>query len=135
MFPPFFVNFFCGTNWLPRWNFFFPKIANTWKKIECNHSHKKRKDSLETRTVQLIFPLELEISGVAVQSLHKNSEKWWILWGIALWKCLWNCFSDFMLLWPWCQGSSEDRCWLKRVSQMLLVCYYLLNSRNIPINQ
>ena len=32
-----------------------------------NYSHKKQKDSLETRTVLLIFSLELEISGVAVQ--------------------------------------------------------------------
>ena len=30
------------------------------------HSHKKRKDSLETRAVLLIISLELEISGVAV---------------------------------------------------------------------
>ena len=46
--------------------------------ITCNshHSHKKRKDSLETRAVLLIFSLELEISGVAVQSIHQNSKKW-----------------------------------------------------------
>ena len=36
------------------------------------HSHKKRKDSLKTRAVLLIFSLELEISGVAVQSIHQN---------------------------------------------------------------
>ena len=29
---------------------------------ESNHSHKKRKDSLETRAILLIFSLELEIS-------------------------------------------------------------------------
>ena len=40
-----------------------------------DHSHKKRKDSLETRTVLLVFSLELEISGVAVQSIQQNSEK------------------------------------------------------------
>ena len=34
------------------------------------HSHKKRKDSLETRAVLLIFSLELRISGVAVQGIH-----------------------------------------------------------------
>ena len=38
--------------------------------------HEKRKDSLETRAVMLIFSLELEISGVAVQRIHQNSEKW-----------------------------------------------------------
>ena len=40
------------------------------------HSHKKRKDSLETRAALLIFSLELEISGVVVQSIHQKSEKW-----------------------------------------------------------
>ena len=44
-----------------------------------HHSHKKRKDSLETRAVLLTFSLEREISGVAVQSIHQNSEKWWLL--------------------------------------------------------
>ena len=48
-----------------------------------NHSHKKRKDSLETRTVLLIFSLELEISGLAVQSIHQNSKKWRLLLGPA----------------------------------------------------
>ena len=39
----------------------------------------KRKDSLETRAVLLIFSLVLEISGVAVQSVHQSTEKWWLL--------------------------------------------------------
>ena len=40
------------------------------------HSHKKWKDSLETRAVvTLIFSVELEISGVAVHSIHQNSVK------------------------------------------------------------
>ena len=43
------------------------------------HSHKKRKDSLETRSVLLIFLLELKISGVAVQSIHQNIKKWGLL--------------------------------------------------------
>ena len=42
------------------------------------HSHKKRKDSLETLVVLLIFSLELEISGVAVQRIHQKSEKQWL---------------------------------------------------------
>ena len=45
-------------------------------KHNLNHSHKKRKDSLETRAVLSIFFLELEISGVAVQGIDQNSEKW-----------------------------------------------------------
>ena len=48
-----------------------------------HHSHKKRKDSLETRAVLLIFSTELEIFGVAVQSIHQNSEKWRLLLGTA----------------------------------------------------
>ena len=40
------------------------------------HSLKKQKDSLETQVVLLIFSLGLEISEVAVQSIHQNSEKW-----------------------------------------------------------
>ena len=94
-----------------------------------NHSHKKRKDSLETRTVLLIFLLELEISGVAVQSIQQNSEKWWLLLGTARWKWLWGRFNHFLLLWPWCQGfwgSSEDRYRSKRVLQMplcVIICW------------
>ena len=37
------------------------------------HSHKKQKDSLETRAALLIILLELEISGVAVQSIHRKT--------------------------------------------------------------
>ena len=44
----------------------------------CEYSHKKRKDSLETRVALLIFSLELEMSGVAIQKIHQNSEKWWL---------------------------------------------------------
>ena len=44
-----------------------------------DHSHKKRKDSLETRVVLLIFSLELEISEVEAQRIHQNSKKWWLL--------------------------------------------------------
>ena len=39
------------------------------------HSHKKRKDSLETQAVLLIFSFEIEISRVTVQRIHQNSEK------------------------------------------------------------
>ena len=51
--------------------------------IKYKHRHKKRKDSLETRAVLLIFSLKFEISGLAVQSMHQNSKKWQILLGIA----------------------------------------------------
>ena len=41
------------------------------------YSNTKRKVSLETRAALLIFSLELKISGLAVQGIHQNSEKWW----------------------------------------------------------
>ena len=101
---------------------------------QYKHSHKKQKDSLKARAVLLIFLLELEISGVVVQSINQNIGKWW-LWGeFAQSKRLWCLFIYFLLLWPWCQafwGSSEDRCGLKKVSQMLLVCYNLLYSQKM----
>ena len=52
--------------------YFFAEDVRT---INCFlNSHKKRKDSQETWVVLLIFSLELEISGVAVQSIHQNRE-------------------------------------------------------------
>ena len=50
---------------------------------QYDHSHKKWKDSLETRDVLLIFSLELQISAVAIQSIHQNSKKWRLLLGSA----------------------------------------------------
>ena len=39
------------------------------------HSHKRRKDSLETQDVLLIFSLEREITELVVQRIHQNSKK------------------------------------------------------------
>ena len=95
--------------------------------VEHQHSHRKRKDSLETRVVLLIF------------------FTWtWNIWGdqfcleLLSKKWLWSCFSNFLLLWPSCQGfwgSSEDRYKSKKVLQMFLLCYNLLNSQNIATYQ
>ena len=49
------------------------KLISKFYSVKFQHSHKKRKDSPETRAILLIFLLELEISGVAVQSIHQNS--------------------------------------------------------------
>ena len=49
--------------WYCLFEFFF--VKHCW-----NHSRKKRKDSLEVWTELSMFSLELEISGVAVQSIH-----------------------------------------------------------------
>ena len=38
----------------------------------------KRENSMETGAVLLIFSLEVEISELAVQKMHQNSEKWWL---------------------------------------------------------
>ena len=60
------------------------------------------------------------------------------LWEIPQRNLLWDSFSHFLLLWLWCRhfwGSSEYRCRSKRVSQMLLMCYNLLQSQNILMNQ
>ena len=38
-----------------------PRLSHKFAALQ--HSHKKRKDSLETRAVLLVFWLELEISG------------------------------------------------------------------------
>ena len=68
-------------------------------------------NSWKHRSYLLIFSLELEIFGVSIQKMHQNSIKSWLLLGIALWKWLWSCLSQFLLLWLWCQcfrGSSED---------------------------
>ena len=40
-----------------------------------NYSFKNRKDSLQTHAVLLIILLELEISGVVVQKIHKKKTK------------------------------------------------------------
>ena len=56
--------------------------------VEFKHSLKKRKDSIEKRAVLLIFSFELEIAGIGVQRIHQNSEKWWLLWGVAQLKWL-----------------------------------------------
>ena len=115
------------------WSYPVKNKTDNYIKINfCWNSHKKRKDSLETRGVLLIFSLELETSGVAVQSIHQNSKKWRLLLGIAQWKWIWGYFSHLLLLWPWCQGFWGRS---KKVSQMLLVCYNLLNSQSILIYQ
>ena len=38
------------------------------------HSHKKRKESLKTRAVLLIFFFELEIYGMVLLGIHQNNE-------------------------------------------------------------
>ena len=103
------------------------------------HSHKKRKVSLETRAVLLvdIFGWTWNIWG----SRTEDTLKQWKMVSFGrncLVKMTLRLFSHFLLLWLGCQGSwgsSEDRYRSKRVSQMLLMCYNLLNSQNIPINQ
>ena len=60
-------------------NFLYLATRSFRKKVKhlayLKHSYKKRKDNLETRAVLLMLSLELEISGLTVHSIHKNSEK------------------------------------------------------------
>ena len=105
-----------------------------------NHSHKKRKDSLETRTVLLIFLIELEISGVAVQRIHQNSEEWWLLGGLV-------SENDFKtVLVTFCcsehgakasetaQKIATDQKVYRKCSSCVII-QNLLNSQNMLINQ
>ena len=50
-----------------------PRLSHKFAAL--HHSHKKRKDWLEARVECLVFWLELEISGVAIQKIDQNSEK------------------------------------------------------------
>ena len=50
-----------------------PRLSHKFAVLQ--HNHKKRKNTLETRAVLLVFWLEFEISGVAVQEIHRNSKK------------------------------------------------------------
>ena len=76
----------------------FKLLANNTTKNEIihlnswHHSNKKQKNSLRILVVLLIFLLELEISGMALQRIHQNSKKWEFLWRMAYWKWLWGCF-------------------------------------------
>ena len=86
------------------------------------------KKSGNTGLIVDIFPWTWNI-WVTAQIILQNSEKWWLLSGIAQWKWLWDCFSDFLLLWPWCQrfwGSSEDCYRSKKLSQICSSCVVVL---------
>ena len=50
-----------------------PRLSHKFAALQ--HSHKKRKDSLETRAILLVFWLKREISGLALQEIHQKSEK------------------------------------------------------------
>ena len=43
--------------------------------MKLKYSHKKQKNSLETRDILLIFPFEYKTSVVAVQRIHQNSKE------------------------------------------------------------
>ena len=71
--------------------------SSSWK-VCFYHSHKKQKDSLKTRAVLLIFSLEVEISGMAVQGIHQNSEKWLLSKRIFLVEITFRLFYPFYVL-------------------------------------
>ena len=67
----FFINISFILNFWPASNAIKNKsiYPNSW-----HHSHKKQKNSLEIQVVLLIFSLELEISGVAVQRIYTSNK-------------------------------------------------------------
>ena len=50
------------------------KALNSINSIYSKHSHKKWKDILKTRSVMLIFLLEIKISGVAIKKTLQTSK-------------------------------------------------------------
>ena len=100
--------------------------------IYINHSHKKRKDSLETRVALLIFSLELEISGVAVQRIHQNNGKWWLceeLLNENDFEAVLATFCCFvMTMEPTLLRQFLRSLQIKKITNALRVLYSLLNS-------
>ena len=61
-----------------------PEERENWFRITTrnnipDHSHKKQKDSMETQALLMIFWFEFEIPGLAIDRIHQNNEKWWLL--------------------------------------------------------
>ena len=83
---------------------------------------KKRKNSLETQVVLLIFSLELEISGVAENKSKQKKMAAFSEYFLSE-DDFEKSFNHFLLLLLWCQlfwGSWEDHYRLKRLSQIIL---------------
>ena len=72
-------------------------------KASLNHSHKKRKDSIETRAVRLIFSLKLEISGGG-RTGHTSKQRKLVAFVrnclVKVTLRLFQPFSDFMAMVP-----------------------------------
>ena len=94
-----------------------------------HHSHKKRKDSLETRAILLMFLLELELSGVAVQGIYQNSKKLKLLCknnfkAVLVTFC---CYAHGVKASEKVQKIATD----KKECRKCFLCYNLLNYQNI----
>ena len=107
-----------------------------------NHSHKNWKDSLETmgctgsiRAALLIFWLGLEISGVAMDSIHQKSKKWRLQCRIAQWKWLrlFYPLSVVMTMVPRLLRQLRRSLQIKKsITNAPCLLDNLLNSQNIP---
>ena len=100
------------------------------------NSHKKRKDNLETSVALLTFSLELKISGVAVQKTHRSSKKLW-LYEELLSEIYFEAVlttSVAMTMVPTLLRQFRKSLQIKRLSQIVFVCYSLLKSQNISVN-
>ena len=102
------------------------------------HNHKKRKDSLENRAV-LLISLELERSEVALQRIHQNSKKWWLLWGIAQWKWLtlatFCCYDYGTNAFEVVQKIATDQEDFHKCSSCLIVCWIAKIYQSITVKK
>ena len=101
--------------------------------FQFKHSHTRRKDGWKDGPYCYYFCLNLKYPGWPYREYIKK-RKMMVLWAITQWKYFWSCSSHFILLWLWRQhfwDTSEDRYRSWRFSEILFVCYSLLNSQNI----
>ena len=112
----------------------FQKTCDSENGLSDFHSRKKQKDSLEIRAVLLKFSLDREISGVAVHSIHQNSEKWWRS-GNDFEAVLvsFSCYDHGANASEAVRKIATDRKEYHKCSSCVIIC--LIAKMNIPINQ
>ena len=112
-------------------------LRKSQKKVGSNHSHKKRQGILETRSYYWCFCLNLKCLGwpyrayiktVKIASFARNCT-------VKMTLRLFYPLSVVMTMLPRLLRKFRRSLQIKKSIQMLRVCYSLLNSQNIPINQ
>ena len=105
-------------------------ISNFWPAILLKWKYSSKFMEAQVVFVDIFaWTWTVEIVGVAVQKIHQNSKKWWLLWGIAWWKWPWGCFSQFLLFMtmvPMLQRQfrrlAQEHCWsyINSLKQLIL---------------